>query len=77
MSDDSMYAVGRRVASKRVLRGLGQHMLAVAVGVDRSHITRIELGQRHLPPWLAAKIAATLGTTPEYLLTGEEADSAR
>lgn len=74
MADDptSMHAVGRRVASKRVLRGLGQKALGSAVGYERTQITRIENGHQLLRPHLAEKIAAVLGTTAGYLLTGEE-----
>ena len=62
---------GRRVAAARALRGLRQWELAKLLHVERSHISRIEHGERRVTPDLARRIATVLGTTPEYLLEGK------
>lgn len=51
---------GRRVASHRVNRGLSQRELAKMVGVDHSHISRIESGARWPARHMQLRIARAL-----------------
>ena len=57
MSDPTLETVGRRIAEER--KRLEQ--LASAVGLDRSHLWRIERGERRLDSLVPRRIATTLG----------------
>lgn len=69
--------MGRRVAACRVFRGIGTTALAERAGISRGTLWRLEAGQA---PGIAAEtlaaIAAELGVTVDYLLTGEGAGPA-
>jgi hypothetical protein len=64
-------SVGLRLATRRAVCGLPQSEVADAVPMDRSHLGRIERGEKELRPADAVIIAGLLGCTPGYLLTGE------
>lgn len=64
-------SVGLRLATRRGLCGLLQREVAEAAFMDRRNYANMELDRRKLHPRQAALIAAVLGCTPEYLLTGE------
>lgn len=68
------FTPGERVLATRSLRGLAQPDVADAADIHRSHLSRIERGQRVLTPLLAGRLAAVLDVTPEYLLTGKDPD---
>lgn len=51
---------------------LTQSELASRIGLARTSITNIELGQQHIPLHLLYPLAAALGTTPHELLPGGE-----
>lgn len=61
--------VGARVAAARQLAGFTQHELATRLGLSRSAVTRIELGQRHLDLLELARLADALGRTVAWFLT--------
>lgn len=61
--------VGTRVAVARERSGFTQRALADRLGLNRSAITRIELGQRQVDALELAKIADVLGRSVEWFLT--------
>jgi DNA-binding transcriptional regulator YiaG len=63
---------GERVLAARGPKYMTRQDLAFVAGVDSSHVSRVERGERRLTPAMAARLAAALDVTPEYLLTGEE-----
>ena len=70
---DRLYTeFGRLVREMRKDAGLTQSALAKRVGVARTSITNIELGQQHIPLHVLYPIASALGATPEKLLPKSE-----
>ena len=64
---------GRRVYQLRVARGLSQGDVAKMAGLPgRAYVSRYETGTRDMRPDLLKRMAAVLGTTVSYILTGEE-----
>ncbi len=61
--------VGARVATARERAGFTQRELAERLGISRSAITRVELGQRQLDALELAQLADTLGRSVEWFLT--------
>jgi Zn-dependent peptidase ImmA (M78 family)/DNA-binding XRE family transcriptional regulator len=61
--------VGARVALARDRAGFSQRELAERLGLNRSAVTRIELGQRQLDALELAALAETLGRSAEWFLT--------
>lgn len=61
--------VGRRVALARDRAGFTQLTLAERLGLHRSAVTRVELGQRQLDALELAQIADALGRSVEWFLT--------
>ena len=61
--------VGGRVAAARERAGFTQRELGERLGLHRSAITRVELGQRQLDALELARIADVLGRTVEWFLT--------
>ena len=47
MADDVRFLVGRNVKRLRIAAGLTQAALAERMGVDRSYVSGLELGQRN------------------------------
>lgn len=64
--------LGQRVARMRKAAGIGARTLSIAVGATHSVVAQIESG-RIIDPRakLLRALACALGTTMEYLLTGE------
>lgn len=64
-------ATGKRIAALRAERGLSQRDVG-AIGCNYALVSRIEAGQR-TPSWAVLEhLAGRLGTTAEYLATGEK-----
>jgi Zn-dependent peptidase ImmA (M78 family)/DNA-binding XRE family transcriptional regulator len=62
MTDDQEWAdVGARVAASRRTLGLSQDDLAGKLGLDRTAITKIETGRRHVNSLELARLAEVLG----------------
>jgi len=61
--------VGSRVALARERAGFTQRQLGDRLGLHRSAVTRIELGQRQLDALELARIAEALGRSVEWFLT--------
>lgn len=68
--------VGERIRRIRVGRGLSLRA-AAGPGVSAAYIHRLEHGDRQPSVKALRVLAATLGTTVEYLETGHDADEAR
>lgn len=64
-------AVGGRVRSTRVGRGVSQSMLAQQIGFTRSSVANLEAGRQRVSLHLFVKIAGTLGVEPSALLPSE------
>jgi transcriptional regulator with XRE-family HTH domain len=61
--------LGARVAAARERAGFTQRELAERLGLNRSALTRIELGQRQLDALELARLAGALGRSVEWFLT--------
>jgi transcriptional regulator with XRE-family HTH domain len=64
--------IGTRVQMRRHALGLTQNELASELGVTHQHISRIEGGHAVPSLDLLVGLAAKLGTTADWLLTGEK-----
>lgn len=68
LDDGLLTAIGAVVRAKRKAANLSQEALADAAAIDRSHMGRIERGERNLTLMNLAKIAKALGTRPSEIL---------
>ena len=62
--------IGKRVRNLRLDRGWSQEELADRSGVNRSYMSRVELGKSDVSLSVLYKIARTLGISLAELLTG-------
>jgi transcriptional regulator with XRE-family HTH domain len=60
--------LGGALRAARKARGLSQESLADAAGIDRSHMGKIERGERNVSVLNLIRIATALGSLPSYLL---------
>lgn len=60
--------VGKRISELRAERGLTQQMLADLAGIERSHLARLETGEREAGLRMLEKIADALRVRPSSLL---------
>jgi transcriptional regulator with XRE-family HTH domain len=67
-SAGQLLLLGRAVRAARKERGLSQEALADAAGVDRSHMGKIERGERNVTLLNVAKIAAAMNLKPSDIL---------
>lgn len=66
--DGVLRALGAVIREQRLTLGLSQEALAEASGIDRSHMGKIERGERNLTLLNIVRIARALGVTPSSLL---------
>ncbi|NVH75945.1 helix-turn-helix transcriptional regulator [Paraburkholderia sp. JPY432] len=68
--DDAGYltAIGAVVRARRLKQGLSQEALADLSGIDRSHMGRIERGERNVTFLNIVRIANALDCRPSHLL---------
>jgi Zn-dependent peptidase ImmA (M78 family)/DNA-binding XRE family transcriptional regulator len=66
---NSWAEVGARVATARERAGFSQRELGERLGLSRTAITRVELGQRQLDALELARLADTLGRSVEWFVT--------
>ena len=66
--DGLLIALGDAVRTARVARGMSQETLADAAGIDRSHMGKIERGERNVTIMNVAKVAAALDALPSDIL---------
>ena len=65
---------GKRLQELRKLNGLTQEELAVRVGVEKLHISRMERGVAACSIDLLLDLSSALSVSTDYLLTGENPD---
>lgn len=66
--DGQLKRLGTAVRVRRKAAGLSQEALADAAGIDRSHMGKIERGERNVTLLNVIKIAAALDGLPSDLL---------
>ncbi|OLU32831.1 helix-turn-helix domain-containing protein [Pseudomonas sp. PA27(2017)] len=66
--DQSLASLGKAVRVRRKEQKLSQEALADASGIDRSHMGKIERGERNVTFLNIARIATALGCKPSDLL---------
>ena len=66
--------IGRRIMERRRKLGLTQEALAEKGDVTAQFVSYAEAGKRAMRPENLLKIAATLGVSADYLLTGDIID---
>jgi transcriptional regulator with XRE-family HTH domain len=71
MSEDVRRMVGRNVQRLRIKAGLSQAALAERMGVDRSYVSGLELGQRNPTVVTLWHIAEALGVRPHHFFEEE------
>lgn len=64
--------LGKAVRARRAQQALSQEALADAAGIDRSHMGKIERGERNVTFLNIARIAQALGCKPSDLLLDAE-----
>lgn len=67
-AEGQLKALGEAVRALRKTMGLSQEALADAAGVDRSHMGKIERGERNVTLLNIARIAAALNEKPSNIL---------
>lgn len=67
-TDRSLVRLGEAVRAARKGRGMSQETLADAAGIDRSHMGKIERGERNVTLLNLARIAKAIGCKPSDLL---------
>lgn len=67
-SQGQLKALGKAVRARRKALGLSQEALADAAGIDRSHMGKIERGERNVTLLNIARIAAALHGAASELL---------
>jgi transcriptional regulator with XRE-family HTH domain len=67
-----MRNIGERIKFYRNNLGLSQEKLASLVGIDRSHIAKIETGESKGSITVLCKLAAALGISVAELLNDEQ-----
>lgn len=66
--DRTLLKLGRAIRAERKAANLSQEALADAAGIDRSHMGKIERGERNVTLLNIAKIADALERKPSDLL---------
>lgn len=66
--DGLLIKLGGAVRAARLARGLSQEALADAAGIDRSHMGKIERGERNVTIMNIARVAAALNAKPSDIL---------
>lgn len=67
--DEGLLAgLGASIRARRKAMGLSQEALADAAGIDRSHMGKIERGERNVTLLNIARVAAALHGKPSELL---------
>ncbi len=64
--------LGQRIRQRREALKLTQQQLAQALGVTPQHLSAVELGKRSVSVEMLARLAQELGTSIDFLVTGNE-----
>lgn len=67
-----MAKLGAAIRAVRLERGLSQEALADAAGIDRSHMGKIERGERNVSMLNVARVAEALNITIASLMAAAE-----
>ncbi len=67
-TDGKLGKLGAAIRAARHDCGLSQEALADAAGIDRSHMGKIERGERNVSVLNVARVAEALGTTVASLM---------
>ncbi len=67
-SDGRLRKLGEAIRAARLGRGLSQEALADASGIDRSHMGKIERGERNVSVLNAIRVAEALETSLASLM---------
>ena len=67
-AEDVLGKIGMAVRSARKSQGLSQEALADAAGIDRSHMGKIERGERNVTILNVVRISVALNTRPSEML---------
>lgn len=62
-NDGRLAKLGAAIRAARLERGLSQEALADAAGIDRSHMGKIERGERNVSVLNVARVANALATS--------------
>ena len=68
-SDGRLLKLGSAIRAARLERKLSQEALADAAGIDRSHMGKIERGERNVSVLNVARVATALNVTVASLMT--------
>lgn len=75
MADNTLLIeMGKRISDRRRELGLTQVQVAEQVGLSLQSISCIELGKKAVRPENLLNICRVLGTTSDYILTGEKTE---
>jgi transcriptional regulator with XRE-family HTH domain len=66
--DPALVALGAAIRRMREARDTSQEALALAAGVDRSYMGRVERGDNAIAVLTLVKVAGVLGTTASVLM---------
>lgn len=67
-SEGRLRMLGAAIRAERLERGLSQETLADASGIDRSHMGKIERGERNVSVLNVARVAEALGVSMASLM---------
>ena len=67
-----LIGLGRQIRARRIEMGLSQEALANLAGIDRSHMGKIERGERNVTILNIERIAKVLECPPSTLLEDTE-----
>jgi transcriptional regulator with XRE-family HTH domain len=71
-TDKSLKRLGEAVRAARKERGMSQEALADAAGIDRSHMGKIERGERNVTLLNVTRIAKAIGCKASDLLASAD-----
>ena len=66
--DHQLSKLGQSIRVRRMAMGLSQETLADAAGIDRSHMGKIERGERNVTILNVIRIATALDRTPSEIM---------
>lgn len=70
--DAQLLRLGAAIRAERMAKGLSQEALADAAGIDRSHMGKIERGERNLSLLNLTRIAGSLNVRASVLLAASD-----
>lgn len=71
-TDGKLLRLGKAIRAARLDCGMSQEALADASGIDRSHMGKIERGERNVSILNIARVADALGTSVARLMADAE-----